>query len=82
MCSVCGDSGYRPAVRYGVGTGTGGDAVLWADHAVMEPCECVRNNWSPYPPHWPQAIIIPLSEDAGKVIRPKPKENNGGKCAG
>lgn len=60
MCSVCGGSGYGPAVRYGLGYGTAAPAIAWADHAVMEPCECVRWRWSHFEPHWPQPIYIPL----------------------
>jgi len=59
MCAICGGSGYRPAVRYGQGWGTGGDAVFWADHAVMEPCECRRWDW----PDSPQPIYIALPDD-------------------
>lgn len=62
MCTICGDSGYIPAMRNGVGTGTAPEDVLWADHAIVEPCSCVRWMWSPIPPHWPQAIIIPLDD--------------------
>jgi hypothetical protein len=71
MCTICGDSGYRPAVRYGVGCGTGGGAVLWADHAVMEPCSCNIWNW----PNFLQSIYFdlrgqqePLGEDFEKVL--------------
>lgn len=48
MCTVCGDSGYRPAVRYGLGYGTGGGAVIWADYAVK---------------HWSQPMYIPLPKE-------------------
>lgn len=61
-CTQCGWSGYRAPVRYGVGTGTGDNAILWADHAVKEPCNCIRWRWSPVAPHWPQPIIVPLKE--------------------
>ena len=65
-CSACGGSGYRPPVRYGVGTGTGGDAIIWADHAFMEPCACIRWRWSYTAPHWPEPILVPLE----RILRP------------
>lgn len=58
MCTICGDSGYRPAVRYGVGYGTSDDSILWADHAVMEPCSCRMWDW----PQIIQPIVIPLPQ--------------------
>lgn len=57
MCSICGDSGYTPAV---VGTNT--DQIMWADHAVMEPCLCVKWQWSYHSPHFPQPIFIPVDK--------------------
>lgn len=62
MCSICGGSGYMPAVRYGVGYGTGSGAIIWDDHAVVEPCTCRRWQWSPVAPHWPQPIYIPMKD--------------------
>lgn len=56
MCTICGDTGYKPAVRYGLGSGTSADTTIWADHAVMEPCECNRGRW----PHYTQPIYIPI----------------------
>jgi hypothetical protein len=49
MCTACGDTGYLPAYRQGLGTGTGPNDVLWADHIVMEPCPICRP-WPPQPP--------------------------------
>lgn len=46
MCSVCGDTGYRKtAIRHGVATGTSRSDVIWADHAVLEPCHCQQWRW-------------------------------------
>lgn len=58
MCSVCGDTGYMPAVRYGVGYGTSDATTLWADHVVIVPCRCQMWRW----PHAPEPIIIPIPD--------------------
>lgn len=60
MCSVCGDTGYKPAAQYGSGHGSSDGATIWADHVVMEPCDCQRLKWSPVYPHFPQPIFAPL----------------------
>lgn len=43
MCAVCGDTGYKPAIRYGVGTGTAN--TLWANYTVSEPCDICYPMW-------------------------------------
>ena len=59
MCSVCGDTGYKPAMRYGVGTSTAN--VLWASYAVMEPCDICQPMWR-FGWNAPQPVIVPIPQ--------------------
>ena len=47
MCDVCGGTGMKKEwVRYGVSNGTGPKGVLWANHFVLEPCQCQILVWT------------------------------------
>ena len=59
MCAVCAGTGYKSTwARYGVATGTGKGQALWADHAVLEPCQCQLWAW----PNEKQPICVPIKK--------------------
>ncbi|MCL2429259.1 MAG: hypothetical protein FWD12_08515 [Alphaproteobacteria bacterium] len=61
MCTICGDTGYRPAIRYD-GGGANPLNMQSSDYAIQEPC--------PYcAPRWPVRLPVRIVRMPDRLAR-------------